>query len=242
MAQYSFGSGSLFGIPAGATPTPIQFGVLQDVTLDFSYAMKELRGQFQYPVAVARGAGKATWKAKYAKLNGVALNNIFFNGTSASTLIEQAAIAELGTVAGTTITVANSATWASDLGVVSGTTGNQYVRVASAPVAGTSYSCAAGVYTFAAGDVGMQFLISYTYTVSTGNKTTVTNQLMGNQPTFAMVFNEQFNGKTVQIRCPQAVMGKLGFATKLEDFTVPEADGEIFADSAGNVAIISMSE
>lgn len=241
--QVSFGSGSLFAIPSGANPTPVQFGVLQDVAFDFNFSLKELRGQWQFPVALARGAGKITWKAKFAKLNGAALNNLFFNGTNATGL-ELAAIAEAGTVPTTPfqITVANSAFFQSDLGVVNGTTGVQLTRVASAPATG-QYSVAAGVYTFAAADVATPMLLSYSYTAAAGgNKTTVTNQLMGNQTTFSMLFNEKFNGNTWQLRFPAAVMNKLSAATKLEDFTIAEADGECYADNAGNVVYQSLVE
>ncbi len=114
--QYAFGSGSLFAIPAGANPTPVQFGALQDVSVDFNYSVKELRGQFQFPLMIARGAGKIDWKCKAAKLYGAAMNSLFFNGTNAVGL-QNTVVDESGTVAGTTITVANSATWLTDLGL-----------------------------------------------------------------------------------------------------------------------------
>ena len=241
--QVSFGSGSLFAIPTGANPTPVQFGVLQDVAFDYNFALKELRGQWQFPVALARGSGKITWKAKFAKLNGAALNSLFFNGSNATGL-ELAAIAESGTVAAAAITVVNAANFQTDMGVVNGNTGVQYVRVASGPVAGVSYTVTGGgVYGFNATDNGVPMLISYSYTAAAGgNKTTVTNQLMGNQTTFSMIFNEKFNGNTWQLRFPMAVMNKLGMATKLEDFTLAEADGECYADAGGNVVYQSMVE
>ena len=62
MPNFQFGSGSLFATPIGgnqgANPTPIQFGTLQDVSLDVSFAMKELYGQNQFAEQVARGKGK----------------------------------------------------------------------------------------------------------------------------------------------------------------------------------------
>ena len=45
MAQYHFGLGALTMVPAGTNPTPVQFAVLQDVTLDIAYDIKKLRGQ-----------------------------------------------------------------------------------------------------------------------------------------------------------------------------------------------------
>ena len=60
-----FGAGSLFAIPthdangaAITTPTPIQFGTLQEVGLDASFDSKKLYGNKQFPIAVARGTFK----------------------------------------------------------------------------------------------------------------------------------------------------------------------------------------
>lgn len=239
--QVSFGSGSVFAIPSGANPTPVQFGVLQDVNMDFNFSLKELRGQFQFPVALARGSGKATWKAKAARLQAAAINSLFFNGT-ASTGLELTAINELGTVAAAAITCANSAFFQSDLGVVNATTGVQYTRVASAPAAG-QYTVAAGVYGFNASENAAQMLLTYSYTAAAGGtKIQVVNQLMGNQTTFQMIFNEKFNSQTVQFRFPVAVANKWTFGTKLEDFTIPEWDGELAADNAGNIGYFSFVE
>lgn len=244
--QYAFGSGSLFAIPAGANPTPVQFGALQDVSVDFNYSVKELRGQFQFPLMIARGAGKITWKSKAAKLYGAAMNSLFFNGTNATGL-QTTVVDEAGTVTATVITVANSATWLTDLGVRNGATGTQYVRVASAPVAGVSYSVAAGVYTFAAGDNAAQMLISYVYTTAgSGNKTTITNQLMGNQTQFQMVLGETFAvagvNKQLTLTLNACVANKWTLASKLEDFWIPEWDGEAFADQNNIVGYLAMSE
>lgn len=239
--QVSFGSGSVFGIPSGANPTPVQFGVLQDIAFDFNFSIKELRGQFQFPVALARGAGKATWKAKAAKLNAAAVNSLFFNGT-ASTGLELTAISEVGTIAAAAVTVANSATFQSDLGCVNSVTGVQYTRVASAPAVG-QYTVAAGVYGFNATENGTVMLFNYSYTAAAGGtKIQVVNQLMGNQTTFQMIFNEKFNSQTVQFRFPSAVANKWTFGTKLEDFTIPEWDGELSADNAGNIGYMSFVE
>ena len=105
--MYSFGVGALFGIPTidysgnvVANPTPIQFGVLQDVTLDFSRTNKELIGQYAFPVAVGAGTGKITGKAKHGLINGAVLNLMFGTGTSLQG--EQKAILdEAGTIPGT---------------------------------------------------------------------------------------------------------------------------------------------
>jgi hypothetical protein len=71
----AFGSGVLIATPSGANATPVQFGALQDVSLDFSFASKQLFGQYQFPIAFARGEGKITGKAKFANIDGPLYNN-----------------------------------------------------------------------------------------------------------------------------------------------------------------------
>ena len=87
MPIYQFGSGTLFATPvttignAAANPTPTQFGSLQDVSLDISFDTKELYGMYQFPDVIARGKGKITGKAKFARVNGKQLNDLFFGQT-----------------------------------------------------------------------------------------------------------------------------------------------------------------
>ena len=70
LEQYSFGAGTLFLVRTDiATPTPTRIGTLQDVSIDMSFDAKELTGQYQAPVAVARGKMKITGKSKFAKIN-----------------------------------------------------------------------------------------------------------------------------------------------------------------------------
>jgi hypothetical protein len=48
--QYGFGVGILSVIPSGSNPTPLQCGVLQDVSVDMvAGASKQLRGQYKVP-------------------------------------------------------------------------------------------------------------------------------------------------------------------------------------------------
>jgi hypothetical protein len=71
--QLSFGSGALWGERTDVTGSgigPRQFGVLQDIQIDFDWTDKELYGQLQFPVAIARGQGKISGKAKFAQIIG----------------------------------------------------------------------------------------------------------------------------------------------------------------------------
>ena len=56
--QLSFGSGAVWGERTDVTGTgigPRQFGVLQDIRIDFDWTDKPLYGQLQFPLAIARG-------------------------------------------------------------------------------------------------------------------------------------------------------------------------------------------
>ena len=70
-----FGSGVVWGIPtinlAGnnvVNPTPVPFGALQDVSVDFAFSVKELYGQYQFPIDVARGTATPDVSARAAAL------------------------------------------------------------------------------------------------------------------------------------------------------------------------------
>jgi len=255
--QHSFGSGNLYGIPltdaVGNTitnPTPIKFGSLQEVSVEFSFDVKELYGQNQFPVAVGRGKGKISCKAKFAQIFGQAFNSLFFgmssitSGTLTSVSIDTTGSTIPTTPFTITPTVPSSGTWVKDLGVRD-TNGLPMTRVASAPAAG-QYSVAAGVYTFAAADTGKKVYIDFEYTASTGQTTAktlnVTNQPLGYVPTFSAELYAPYLGKSLVVTFPNCVATKLSLPTKLDDFMVPEFDFSPFADGAGNVVSISTSE
>lgn len=244
MAQFSFGAGSLYGIStASGTPTPVKFGTLQEVSIETSFNTKELYGSYQFPVAIARGTGKVTGKAKFAQINGAIYNELFFGQTS--TVGQVATITgEAGNIPATpfTITVANSATFVDDLGVQFSLTGAPLTKVAATPSTG-EYSVSAGVYTFNAADTLLDVSISYTYTIAaTGNTIVVNNQLLGTTPFFSCYFSSIYNGKAVNYQLPLCTSGKLTMATKLEDFVVPELDFSAFADASGKIMTISTAE
>lgn len=246
--QYSFSAGSLVAIKTGvAVPTPHEFAVLQEVSVEMSFNVKELMGNKAFPVAVGRGAGKISAKAKFAAFKASALNDLFFDG-SVATGEQRVASSEPGTPATNTLTVANSATFLEDLGVFNRNTGRYMERVASAPATG-QYSVSAGVYTFAAADSNPPCYFTYRYTSASapGKIITINNNLMGIQPTFAAVLSTRFthaDGVTreANLRLNACVSTKFSFATKQEDFVVPDFDLSAFADSAGVVGTLSLAE
>ena len=250
--MFEFGSGTLFGFPAGgntaANPTPMKFGTLQDVSLDISGDVKQLYGQKQFPEAVARGKCKITGKAKFAAINGKMLNDLFFGQPMGSGMIKTS-LDETATVPATPfqITVINASTFKQDWGVryASGVNaGVPLTRVSASPATGQySVNTATGVYTFAAGDTGASVQISYTFVAaSTGTQLNITNQLMGFAPLVQAFLENQYNNNQFGVMLYSIVASKLSFATKQEDFLIPEFDFEAFANSAGQVIDIYSNE
>jgi hypothetical protein len=240
--MFEFGSGTLWGFPVGgntaANPTPMKFGTLQDVSLDISGDVKQLYGQKQFPEAVARGKCKITGKSKFTAINGKMLNDLFFGQTLGTGMIKTA-LDESVSVPTTpfTITVSNAAQFKQDWGVRYTTTGIPLTRVASAPVLGQySVNTGTGVYTFAAADTGAAVLISYTFTAAAaGTQLNITNQLMGFAPTIQVLLETVYNTNQFSVMLYSVVASKLSFATKQEDFIIPEFDFEAFANAAGQV-------
>jgi hypothetical protein len=243
--MYSFGSGVLLGTRTDvANATPVNFGSVQEVTIEETATIKELYGQYQRPIAAARGTIKTTGKAKLARISGLAFANLFYGVTPTAGQLATS-FAEAGAIAATTpftVTVANAGTFINDDGVLYAATGLPLTKVASTPAAG-QYSVASGVYTFNSADAGKAVLTSYTYTFSgSGQKFTVANQLLGTTPTFQAVFYTSFQGQAVSLQLNNCTSTKLSFQTKLEDFVMPEFDFSCFADASGNVMTWSFAE
>lgn len=249
--MYVFGTGTLYGVPltdaagtAIANPTPVQFGTLQEAMGDLSFDEKTLYGAYQFPVAFGRGKAKFEFKAKFADIEAKALASIFF-GLSTTAGIRstvdnfQAAIP--GTPYQVTVTPPSSGTWVTDLGVRYASTGIALTRVASAPSAG-QYSVAAGVYTFAAADTATNVLISYEYTATstTQFQIPISNQLMGQAPSFQCQLALPYEGKQLTIKLNKCVSSKLSLPFKNEDFAIPDFNWTALADSSNNVGTLSI--
>jgi hypothetical protein len=247
--QLSFGAGAVWGERtdvSGSGIGPRQFGVLQDIQIDFDWTDKELHGQLQFPVAIARGQGKITGKAKFAQILGLLYSDIFFGLAPAS---GQFAVSQLeaATVPATTpytVTPANAASYNDDLGVVYAGSGKCFNRVTTPSAAGQySVNFSSGVYTFSAADASAALLISYTYNVATsGNRLTLTNQLMGTTPTFKATFYTTYNGNGTALRLNACTANKLSFPTKVDTWTISELDFSAFADASGTIGYLSTVE
>ncbi len=169
--MYIFGSGNAVATPYGAnapgSPSPMQLGVLQETSVEFATSQKELYGKQQFPLAVARTAGKVNLTFKFANVYAKLWNDLFFGATVVAG--QELGIADESHAAGASVTIAppGSGTISRNMGVRSAATGKQMTLVTTAPALG-SYEYAAGVYTFNASEGAT--LISYTYTLSTGFK------------------------------------------------------------------------
>lgn len=249
----NFGTGKLIAIPthladgtAIAVPTPVILGSLQDISLDLSVEMKSLYGSKRYPIAVGQGKGKTEVNAKYAEINGAILGSLFF-GKAATAGIKAAVIDSAATIPATpgpyTLTVVppHSGTFVADMGVVSVATGEQFTRVASSPATGQYSVSAGGEYTFASADQGAAVLLSYEYSASTGGQVwTMTNETMGTAPSFSLLLQNGYDGKSMVCKLNRCVSGKLALPFKSDDFAVYDFDAEAFADAAGNLGYICM--
>ncbi|HUZ71534.1 MAG TPA: hypothetical protein VMU87_00995 [Stellaceae bacterium] len=237
-----YGPGALFVQRTDiALQTPINIGKANEFQLDQQFSKKELYGQNQFPLFVARGTAKFTAKAKAATVSGIALASAFY-GMSLATGQQATAVSEAGTVTAEAVTVANSATFVADVGVIYQSSGLPLTLVASAPAVG-EYSVAAGVYTFNTSDNGKAVFITYTYAVAaSGQKLAITNPLIGAAPTFQLWYYTSTNGVPLNLQLYSCVSDKLSMAFKLEDFMMPEIDFSCFVNAAGQLGLMSFGE
>jgi hypothetical protein len=245
--MFQFGSGTLWGYPVGgnlaANPTPVKFGTLQEINLEIAGSLKELYGQNQFAEAVARGKYKITGKAKFAQIVGKHVNDLFF-GQAMNTGQKLTSLDEAQSVPGSapyTVPVTNSAQFVDDWGVRYSATGLPLAKVLSSPVQG-QYSVTSGTYTFSSADAGAAVLISYRYSSAAGVQLNIRQQLMGFAPTFQVLLNEQYAGKQANLLLYSCIAEKLTWATKNEDFLVPEFDFEAFSSAGGQVMDLYLAE
>lgn len=252
--QHIFGSGAVWGTPLTdangntiSNPTPVLIGVMQDISVDISFDTKMLYGQNQFPVALGRGKGKISCKAKFGQINGQLLNSLVFGQTLLTgAVLDYRDITGTAVPASTPFTITptppGSSTWSRDLGVVD-QNGLPMTAVASGPTTG-QYSVAAGVYTFAAADEGKQVFISYQYTMTstTAKQSTIMNVAMGAAPTFRCDLLHSFSNKGLSLSLYNCLSSKLSLASKQDDFAIPEMDFDAFADSLGRVGLWSTAE
>lgn len=239
MTQYVFGTGQLFSTPVGGG-APLRFGALQDVSVEFSGDIKQLFGQYQYALDVARGKAKIEWKAAVGNIDVAAFNTVFFNQTLETGDELKQVFNEAGTVPAMstyTITVTNAADFYQDLGVYYAVSGLPLKQVAAAPTAGQYSVSSSGVYTFAAADASAAVLLNYLYeAASTGGSLEIGNALMGSAPRFQLVLSQLYDGKQFTLILYSNVAEKLGLPLKQDDYLIADISGQAMADAANRVA------
>ena len=250
MSQYSFGAGVLYGKSLTNVPaTPVRFGALQDVSIDFQFTNKELYSSSQFPVAIGRGTGKIAGKASFAQFNAQTFNDLFFGLSNPATGVARMVVEEAATVTSNIVTAAhNTGVFTADYGVVLASDHSLFIRVANTPT-GQQYSCneTTGVYTFNSSQNAAAVLVSYTWNdASNGKSIAISNQLLGLSPQFIAVFTSSFTRlnatKKMTMVLNACTSSKLTLATKLEDFVIPQFEFAAYADDSGNIGTFNMEE
>lgn len=229
-----FGIGYVTAIGSGATPTPVNIAIVRGATVEFKSTEKPLKGNKLSPVDSATTdisiSGKIQTSDFDARLVGLVIP-----GTTTATGQTKAAT-HSAVIPGTPfqITVTNSATWVTDLGVVNLTNGTVMVRGAAA--AAGVYTCAAGVYTFDTSDAADSVAISYTYTAVTGTTLTSTNQASGATSGYALrLFDPPGGTRENGIYLPAVKFSNLSLGMKIDDWTETAIDFTAYEDATGNL-------
>jgi hypothetical protein len=251
--MFVFGSGVLIGTQLNVpNPTPINFGLVQKVSVDTSVSVKELYGQFAFPVAVGSGTRKVTCKASLARFSGQALGRLFYNqmpslGSTISSFAEVHSVPGAGPF---TVTTTFGAHFVADQGVTYAASGLPLTNVATVSAAGQySFNPTSGVYTFSTSDQGLGVLISYTYAATSPQATTtqslaIGNPLIGPTSTFsATLFStDPTNNAQFSVTLNQCVASKFSFDTNIEDFAKPDFEFQAFANAAGQVMTFNFGD
>jgi hypothetical protein len=89
-------------------------------------------------------------------------------------------------------------------------------------------------------------MVSYLYATLSGKKLVLTNQLIGTTPTFKATF---YTSKTTQgvpaglsLVLNACTATKLSLPSRIDDYEIQEFDFSAFADPAGAIGTLSVSE
>ncbi len=254
----AFGPGILIASRTDITiPSPVNVGFANEFSIEAAGTTKQLYGQNQWPLAVARGTIKGTGKFKSAVISGLAWSALFYGSAASTTNMIAWTVGStftLTTASTAAIQVGSSLTFDADLGITYAATGLPFQRVTTGTESSGKYSIGSttpGLYNFAAVDTtggptgGQGIKVTFTSTTLVGQNLLVTNQLIGSTPTFQLDYFTNFNQPTSKpfvVRLFSAVAAKHMMQFKLEDFMLPEFDFDIFANAAGNVYSMTSPE
>jgi hypothetical protein len=186
-----FGVGRLYANdPAG---NRFVYATMNDVEVDFKVDLKEYYSENAFAVGVASGHVSVDITAKHYHL---ALAPIATDLGAAAPVasVSAAAVDETGLIATSSYTLVNAATLVPNTLIVqvilTSAGGVNYLwtynKVGATPVAGVSYTIAAGVLTFAAGDTGRTVVVNYEYTNVTGSLIQLNNVVQNSNPFYKL--------------------------------------------------------
>ena len=267
--MFSFGAGRARLIPNGNTGLPtgqgVELGVVGSASVDLKVDLKELRGAYRYPIAVADGKGTASGTVQFMQFWPATLASILGGTLSTGTIttVPTAVIDENGVAATNAYTLVNGATMVAGSEVVSVIVNGAptfYSRVVSAPVSATTagvgqgtYSItSAGVITFAIADATVSVRTTYLYynqTAHSGatpgfadNQSVALKQIgMNTASTFQLTLigigKNVYNNATQQfiLQLNACLAPSLKIAYKLDDFTDLSLDFWAFIDATGTL-------
>lgn len=259
----TFGTGKAVAIPRYdalgtplANPTPVRLATMQDVSVEMDVDLKMLYGAQRFPIAVGQGKGKIEIKAKYAEINGAILGSLQFGKTPTAGV--RAAVfdfavtlpaAEGGSQAAAQVVVEppQKGSFATDMGVLDATTGEQLERAAvveGQPPGAGQYTVENGKYKFPPAAQERTVLISYEYRADAakGQIFQLTNDVMGPTPAFSLLLQNSYDGKNLVMKLNRVVSSKVSLPFKNDDYGVYDLNAQAFADAAGQIGYLCLFE
>jgi hypothetical protein len=252
LAGLQFGPGFLLAAPQTGSgnpapnPTPFQVGVIQNMKFTLGADIKSLFGQNQWPVDTAVGKRSIKGSFEFAQISNFLISQ-GFTGDGTSTGVVEDVPEEAQTIPPTsgpyTITVTNAAHFVADRGVTYQSSGIPLTNVGSGSLTAAGQykvNTSSGVYTFDSADQDVPVFIAYTYSIAaTGTTLTAANHPMGYGPLLSIdAWFPYENGSGglagIGFNFPNARLGKIDAATKLDDYTMYTCDFEAFAGPNGN--------
>lgn len=228
------GIGSVTAITADTPAQARDIVIVKSASVDFKSTEKELRGNRLFPVATATTSATISGKVSSADISApfVALCVPGTTIVASSTTPRKLRADHPATVIPATpfqITVTNSATFVTDLGVINLTTAKTMKRVTSSPAA-NEYSVSAGVYTFASAEGTV--MIRYLYTNnSTGSTMTGSNPAMGETSAYSLYLTDPTEGYTFEF--PAVKFSNLSIGMKQDDWVEASFDFTAYESALG---------
>jgi hypothetical protein len=248
-------AGSSYNKGAVAAGTALAAGTVPQNTWGLYLFSINAAGTIAVTAAAGNGTGYSTEALAIAAMpatpaNSVAMGYVTVMNTASGGFVAGTTALSAGTVTANyynsalsaSVIPTNQGTFTQDLGVWYSATGLYLQRVATVTAPGQYSVTAGGVYSFYQSDMGLGVNISYSYTVSTGQQITITGALLGVAPTFMAFFKGLYQGKQATLKLNVCMSTKLTFATKLEDWTIPEFDFEFAMDNTNTLGVLSLAE